>query len=305
MPHPAAAGFRGPATAHQAKIEEKPEVRKAGGVFYTPVYIVDYIVKSTVGKLLEGKKPGSRGGVSQLRILDPACGSGSFLIGAYQYLLDWHRDEYVKEPEKWARGKNPSIYQSQKGEWHLTTDERKRILLNNIYGVDVDDQAVQITRLSLLLKVLEGEDEQSIGKQLKMFQERVLPDLSKNIKCGNSLIGPDYYSGGQLSMFDDEAVYRINAFDWETEFDDIISRGGFDAVIGNPPYVRQEGLSAFKPYFQKNYSVYNGVADLYVYFIEKGFSLLKEKGLFSYIVANKWLRANYGKSLRVVGQFEN
>jgi len=284
--------------AHQAKIEEKPEVRKAGGVFYTPVYIVDYIVKSTVGKLLEGKKPGPRGGVSHLKILDPACGSGSFLIGAYQYLLDWHRDEYVKNPEKWARGKTPRIYQSQKGEWRLTTEERKRILLNNIYGVDIDDQAVAVTRLSLLLKVLEGEDEQSIGKQLKMFQERVLPDLSKNIKCGNSLIGPDYYSGGQLSMFDEEAVYRVNAFDWKTEFKDIMAAGGFDAVIGNPPYVRQEGLSDFKPYFQKHFSVYNGVADLYVYFIEKGFSLLKENGLFSYIVANKWLRANYGKPLR-------
>ena len=284
--------------AHQAKIEEKPEVRKAGGVFYTPVYIVDYIVKTTVGKLLKGKKPGPRSGVRHLRILDPACGSGSFLIGAYQYFLDWHRDEYVKNSEKWSKGKTPRIYQSQKGDWRLTTEERKRILLNNIYGVDIDDQAVGVTRLSLLLKVLEGEDEQSIGKQLKMFQERVLPDLSKNIKCGNSLISPDYYSGGQLSMFDEEAIYRVNAFDWKTEFKDVMAAGGFNAVIGNPPYVRQEGLSDFKPYFQKHFSAYNGVADLYVYFIEKGFSLLKENGLFSYIVANKWLRANYGKPLR-------
>ncbi len=127
---------------HQAKIEEKPEVRKAGGVYYTPTYIVDYIVKNTVGKLLEGKKPGPRGSVSNLRILDPACGSGSFLIGAYQFLLDWHRDQYVNDgPEKWAKGKTPRLYQSHKGEWRLTTDERKRILLNNIYGVDIDHQA--------------------------------------------------------------------------------------------------------------------------------------------------------------------
>jgi hypothetical protein len=170
---------------HQAKIEEKPEVRKAGGVYYTPDYIVDYIVKNTVGKLVEGKKPGPRGGVRHLKILDPACGSGSFLIGVYQFLLDWHRDAYINDgPKNWSKGKTPRIYQSRKGEWRLTTDERKRILLNNIYGVDIDHQAVEVTKLSLLLKVLEGEDEQSIGKQMSLFQERVLPDLSNNINAG-------------------------------------------------------------------------------------------------------------------------
>ncbi|SPD75866.1 conserved hypothetical protein [uncultured Desulfobacterium sp.] len=286
-------------SGHQAKIEEKPEVRKAGGVYYTPDYIVDYIVKNTVGKLLEGKKPGPRGGVSHLKILDPACGSGSFLIGAYQFLLDWHRDEYIKDgPLNWARGKTPRIYQSQKGEWRLTTEERKRILLNNIYGVDIDHQAVEVTKLSLLLKVLEGEDEQSIGKQMSLFQERVLPDLSNNIKCGNSLIDSDFFDHQQLNLFDEEEIYRVNAFDWNAEFPEIMKDGGFDGVIGNPPYVRQEGLTDFKPYFEKRFSVYNGVADLYVYFIEKGVSLLRKGGFFSYIVANKWFRANYGKPLR-------
>lgn len=284
---------------HQAKIEEKPEVRKAGGVYYTPNYIVDYIVKNTVGRLVEGKKPGPRGGVSHLKIVDPACGSGSFLIGAYQFLLDWHRDEYINDgPEKWSKDKTPRIYQSQKGEWRLTTDERKRILLNNIYGVDIDQQAVEVTKLSLLLKVLEGEDEQSIGKQMTLFQERVLPDLSHNIKCGNSLIGSDFYHLQQLDLFDEADILRVNAFDWNIEFPVVMKDGGFDAVIGNPPYVRQEGLSDFKPYFEKRYSVYNGVADLYIYFIEKGVSLLKPGGFFSYIVANKWFRANYGKPLR-------
>jgi type I restriction-modification system DNA methylase subunit len=284
---------------HQAKIEEKPEVRKAGGVYYTPDYIVDYIVKNTVSKLVEGKKPGPRGGVSHLKILDPACGSGSFLIGAYQFLLDWHRDEYINDgPENWSKGKTPRIYRSQKGEWRLTTEERKRILLNNIYGVDIDHQAVEVTKLSLLLKVLEGEDEQSIGKQMFLFQKRVLPDLSNNIKCGNSLIGPDFYEHQQMSFFDEEEIYRVNAFNWNAEFAEVMKEGGFDAVIGNPPYVRQEGLTDFKPYFEKRFSVYNGVADLYVYFIEKGVSLLRQGGFFSYIVANKWFRANYGKPLR-------
>lgn len=284
---------------HQARIEEKPEVRKAGGVYYTPAYIVDYIVKSTVGRLVEGKKPGPRGGVSHIRILDPACGSGSFLIGAYQFLLDWHTDAYVNDdPEAWAKGKTPRLYRSRKGEWRLTTDERKRILLNNIYGVDIDHQAVEVTKLSLLLKVLEGEDEQSIGKQMLLFQERVLPDLSNNIKCGNSLITPDFHGHQQMSLFDEDEIYRVNAFDWNAEFADIMKDGGFDAVIGNPPYVRQEGLSLSKAYFEKRFSVYHGAADLYVYFIEKGVSLLRRDGFFSYIVANKWLRANYGRPLR-------
>ena len=147
---------------HRAIVEDKPEIRKAGGIYYTPTYIVDYIVKQTVGRLVEGKKPGPRGAVSKLKILDPACGSGSFLLGAYQFLLDWHRDQYVKDdPYKWAKGQTPRLYQGSGGQWRLTTDERKRILLNNIHGVDIDPQAVEVTKLSLLLKVLEGEDEQT------------------------------------------------------------------------------------------------------------------------------------------------
>src|SRR5205814_24048 len=146
--------------AHQAKVEDKPEVKKAGGVYYTPTYIVDYIVKNTVGKLLENKTPRQ---AAKLRILDPACGSGSFLIGAYQHLLDWHRDWYVAhDPKKWATGRNPTIYRGMGGEWKLSTTERKRILLQNIYGVDIDVQAVETTKLSLLLKVLEGESEQTL-----------------------------------------------------------------------------------------------------------------------------------------------
>jgi type I restriction-modification system DNA methylase subunit len=155
---------------HHAVVEEKPEVKKAGGVYYTPSYIVDYIVKNTVGKLCEGKSPKQ---IEKLRILDPACGSGSFLIGAYTSLLDYHRDWYVREgPQKHTK----VIYQGAGGHWYLTTQEKKRILLNSIYGVDIDSQAVEVTKLSLLLKVLEGESEETIGKTLKLFRERALPD---------------------------------------------------------------------------------------------------------------------------------
>ncbi len=281
---------------HQAKVEEKPEVKKAGGVFYTPGYIVDYIVKETLGRTLEGKTPAQ---ASKLRVLDPACGSGSFLIGAYQYLLDWHTEWYANNnPEKHAKGRTPAIFQG-KGGWRLSTGERKRILLNNVFGVDIDRQAVEVTKLSLLLKVLEGENQETIGKVRLLFHERALPDLEDNIKCGNSLIGPDFYS--QMELLDGGDARRINVFDWHDDkrgFGRIMKEGGFDCVIGNPPYVRQEMLGEFKPYFEKTYKTYHGIADLYVYFIEKGVTVLKENGFFSYIVANKWMRANYGEPLR-------
>ena len=287
---------------HRAVIEEKPEVRKAGGVYYTPVYIVDYIVKNTVGKLCEGKTPRQ---IGKLRILDPACGSGSFLIGAYTYLFDYHRDWYVNDgPKKHTK----EVYQGMGGQWFLTTQEKKRILLNNIYGVDIDSQAVEVTKLSLLLKVLEGENQDTLTRQLKMWRERALPDLGNNIKCGNSLIGPDYYQDRQALMFDDEETRRVNAFDWKVEFPHILPRfpspsrgegeGGFDVVIGNPPYVRQEGLGETKAYYQSHYKIFQPTADLYVNFIEKGLGLLKSTGLFGMIVSNKWLRAAYGKPLR-------
>lgn len=289
---------------HRAKVEEKPEVKKAGGVYYTPTYIVDYIVQQTVGQLVEGKTPRQIAGVgrvgnSPLRILDPACGSGSFLLGAYQYLLDYHRRWYeAHDPAKHVRGKRPAVYQGRRGEWRLTTTEKKRILLNNIYGVDIDRQAVEVTKLSLLLKVLEGENQETLGQQLALWRERALPDLGNNIKCGNSLIGPDYFEAQLLPLENEDEMRRVNPFEWEAGFPEVMAAGGFDAVIGNPPYVRQEMLGDLKKYFQQNYEVYHGTADLYAYFIERGVSLLKPGGIFCYIVANKWMRVNYGKPLR-------
>jgi hypothetical protein len=306
---------------HNAEVEDKPEVKKAGGVKYTPAYIVEAIVKKTLGPALEGKAPLEAVPVT---VLDPACGSGSFLIVAYQYLLDWHREWYIKslvpilesgmkssspeirrmlpgatnEPGKKGRKKEAElpIFQGRDGEWRLTTAERKRILLNNIYGLDIDRQAVEVTKLSLLLKVLEGENDETISKQLKLFQERALPDLSNNIKCGNSLIGWDILEDNP--GLGQEEIDRINPFDWDKEFPEIFQRGGFSVVIGNPPWVRQEGLGEFKGYFQKHYKVYQGAADLYAYFVERGVSLIQKEGIFSYIVANKWMKANYGLPLR-------
>jgi len=241
--------------SHQAKVEEKPEVKKAGGVYYTPKYIVDYIVQNTVGKLVEGDihhrvtafVPSSGRGehtektentvsktpkeISNLKILDPACGSGSFLLGAYQYLLDYHLKWYSENsPEK----KNKEIYQGPRGQWLLTTKEKKRILLNNLFGVDIDPQAVEVTKLSLLLKVLENESQESLKKQLQFFKERALPDLDNNIKCGNSLIGPDFYQNQQMALFDEEQKYKINAFDWQAEFPEVFRREEADKSVCSP-----------------------------------------------------------------------
>ena len=288
----------------QAKIEDKPEVKKAGGVYYTPTYIVDYIVKQTVGKLVEGLKPGPRGAAGQVKLLDPACGSGSFLLGAYQFLLDWQLAHYLTDgPEKWARGRSPTMYQAATGDWRLTGDERKRILLNHIYGVDIDPQAVEVTKLSLLLKVLEGENEQTLGRQLSFLQERVLPDLANNIKCGNSLIGPDFYEGGQMSLLAEEELYRLNAFDWGAEFPEIMAAGGFDVVIGNPPYIRIQAMKEWSPlevefYKQRYAAAGKGNYDIYVVFVEKGLSLLNDQGRLGFILPHKFFNAQYGEPLR-------
>lgn len=278
---------------HHAKIEEKPEVKKAGGVYYTPTYIVDYIVKHTVGKLLEGKTPKE---VEKLRILDPACGSGSFLIGAYQYLLDWHRDWYEKDgAEKHTKGKQPKLYQGKGGMYRLTTSERKRILTHNIHGVDIDSQAVEVTKLSLLLKVLEGESDRTLQTQL--FHERVLPDLGRNIKCGNSLIGPDFYETDLFGQLSDEEMSRVNAFDWGKEFSAIIKAGGFDAVLGNPPYLYSAGQE-HKSYFSTHFSLAEYQTDFYVYFVEKGLQLLREHGYLGMIVSDSWIKGKYFRQVR-------
>ena len=305
---------------HHAVVEDKPEVKKAGGVKYTPAYIVEYIVRNTLGPTLKGKTPPE---VVPISVLDPACGSGSFLIVAYQYLMDLHRDWYVQNlvpllqnglmpsspeirrmlpvVETGKKGRKKEIelpvFQGRGGEWRLTTAERKRILLNNIYGVDIDRQAVEVTKLSLLLKVLEGENDETISKQLKLFQERALPDLSNNIKCGNSLIGWDILKDNP--SLTQEEINRINPFDWEKEFPEIFQRGGFE---------RGDRQSALRPawnYLRRIQELFSEAlhglprnADLYAYFIERGLYLLQEYGVFCLIVANKLIKANYGVPLR-------
>jgi len=283
---------------HHAKVEEKPEVRKAGGVYYTPPYIVRYIVEHTVGKLLEGKTPKQ---VEKIRIVDPACGSGSFLLGTYQYLLDWHLRYYLEnDPKKYPKALFSFRTEDGTEEWRLSTPERKRILLNNIFGVDIDAQAVEVTKLSLLLKVLEGETDQSLQGQFAGMKERALPNLGSNIKCGNSLIGPDFYATEQRGLFGDEETYRINAFDWERAFPQVFTGKdlGFDAVIGNPPWGAWFGEEE-RNFLSKRYSVVpSKTKDSYFFFVMRSLSLLGKKGFLGFIVPNTWLLINNAKDFR-------
>jgi hypothetical protein len=278
---------------HQAKVEEKPEVRKAGGVYYTPAYIVNYIVHNTIGKQIEGKSPADLAGgktTPPFRVLDMACGSGSFLLGAYQFLLDhclkWYQANLSKKHAK-------AVYQNAKGETRLTIAERKRILTTHIYGVDIDRQAVETTKLSLLLKALEGENDTTLSRQMTLFHERALPNLSQNIKCGNSLIASDF------SMIPEDLV-RVHAFDWPAQFPDAMKAGGFDAVIGNPPYVllSPDIFDRQTIEYLRRYEVAQYKTDLFHLFIQKGIILARENGLFGMIVPNTWLTLQFTDRLR-------
>lgn len=281
---------------HHAKVEEKPEVKKAGGVYYTPAYIVKYIVENTVGVLCKGKTPDE---MQKLRILDPACGSGSFLIVAYERMLKEHLDWYISnEPKK----RKDNVFQGQKGEWRLTLKEKKRILLNNIYGVDIDGQAVEVTKLNLLLKALEGESKESVDNVNKWFREPALPDLENNIRCGNSLVDFDIEEMlKDLSPEErEQELHRIKPFSWNNEFPTIMKNGGFDVVIGNPPYIRIQTMKEWAPveveHYKKTYkSASSGNYDIYMVFVEKGLSVLNLKGRLGYILPHKFFQAQFGQ----------
>ena len=278
---------------HRAKVEDKPEVRKAGGVFYTPTFIVAYIVANTLGKLLPGLHPQAAAG---LKIVDPACGSGTFLLGAFDCLLAWHLKWYAdadNDPEKWVKNK---VLAKVGNDYRLTPAKKKEILLNNIYGVDIDAQAVEVTKLSLLLKVVENA-----SGQLELGMQRILPDLGNNIKCGNSLVGEDYFEGKLI--VDNEERNRVNPFDWAAAFPEVFAQGGFDAVVGNPPYIRiqamQEWASEQVEYFKQKYKAASkGNYDIYVVFVEKVLSLLNAKGKLGFILPHKFFNAQYGAPVR-------
>jgi len=276
--------------------DTKKGKRKKDGIYYTPAYITKYIVEQAVGGWLNEQKKqleceslpkleetdltsikfsnkgykanknltahihfweNYREKLSNIKVLDPACGSGAFLIQIFDYL--YSEGQTVNKTIS-------DLFQGQTSIFDL----EKHILQNNIYGVDLNEESVEITKLSLWLKTAHKDKE--------------LTALDNNIKCGNSLIDDHEYAGKQY-------------FDWNEEFPQIMKKGGFDVVIGNPPYVRQEALGEVKPYFQSKYQCYAGTADLFTYFYEKGLHLLKENGYFSFI-SNTFFKTSAGTNLR-------
>ncbi|MDR1142231.1 MAG: N-6 DNA methylase [Planctomycetaceae bacterium] len=287
--------FKNVKGGHTAIIESKPEVRKAGGVFYTPQYIVAFVVKNTVGRKIEGKTPDE---ISHCRIVDPACGSGSMLAGAYQFILDYHLDYYTSDKNIKSAVKKEKIYESGYKTYKLTIAEKQRILQNNIFGVDIDSQAVEVTKLSLYLKLLENEGKEAEGQLFRFSDLTLLPDLENNIKCGNSLVGTDFYQ--QKLFLTEEKQIKINCFDWDKEFPIVFQNGGFDAVIGNPPYYNMQSLGAGDEqatYIQNKYSqIWQDKSDILFYFIYKALQISKSE--IGYIVSNAFLFSDKARKLR-------
>ena len=285
------------ATDKRARVEDKPEVRKAGGVYYTPEYIVRYIVENTVGKLIEGKNPDE---IKDMRFADIACGSGSFLLGVYDLLLRYHTAYYNKNKRTRSEGLKAGCRQDEKGRLTLSLWQRREILLDNIYGADIDAQAVEVAQLSLYLKMLEDETTASAKSYQLELREALLPSLGKNIVCGNSLIGWDILEG---KLFDTKEERKLNPMNFEDVFPQIMKAGGFDAIVGNPPYIRIQTMQETSPlsieYFKTRYTVASkGNYDIYVVFVERALSLLNEQGQLGYILPHKFFNAQYGVSLR-------
>ena len=232
--------------------------RKEQGIYYTPTYIVEYIVDSTLGEILNANDNKNR----KIKIIDPACGSGSFLIKAF--------DRLVSRLYKDVEAKQQRI--DEQGKYTFKTE----ILKNNLYGVDLDEKAVEITKLNLLLKAAE--------------RYRKLPsEVDLRIKHGNSLIQSENVAG-------------LDAFKWEERFPEVTAAGGFDVVIGNPPYIDSEEMSHSQPEIREEcrttYECAKGNWDLFCIFLEKGIRLLKDGGYLGMIVPNKLLSADYAEQTR-------
>jgi len=276
--------FLGKIITDNASVVEKPEVRKAGGVYYTPAYIVRYIVANTVGKLIEGKTPAQ---IAELNFADIACGSGSFLLEVFEVLLRYYTKFYNANPSKAKKGD----FVKRDDGLHLSLQKKQEILRNNIFGVDIDRQAVEVAQLSLYLKLLEDETLASAHAFQTEFHYTLLPPLTDNIVCGNSLIGTDI---SEKNKYSPEEEKRLNPMDYEQRFPKIMERGGFDAVVGNPPWISLSGKfgNEFLPpgaltYLITRYEGNTYMPNMYEYFVAKGLTLTRPDGFFGYIVPDR------------------
>lgn len=279
----------------KVSIKPRPDVTHAGGVYYTPSSITRHIVQQTVGAALANADLSE---ANKIRILDPACGSGSFLIAAYEYLLDWYLTKYVEKFPIAQQQKR--IDKNEQREWILTNAERKRILLQSIYGVDVDRQAVEVTKLSLLLKVVEDA-----RIQRRIIHEPALPALDRNITQGNSIISPERLAAANLSASD---FAELTPFSWRSAFPEIMqaSNPGFTVIIGNPPYVNAWNMFQSQPQMRalikkhKLFATSQKHWDLYIPFLETALGLMQRNGRLSFIIPYPFARESYGEAARAM-----
>lgn len=278
-------------------IEGKPEAVVSNGVVSTPGFIVNSILERTLEPLCSGKTPEE---ISHLRIADISCGSGVFLLGAYQFLVNYHLEWYLSHGEQ---NYTAELCRDLNGGYSLTLAEKHRILLNCIYGVDIDYQAVEVAQFSLLLKTIEDVTREELELFLARQDKRALPMLDRNIQCGNSLVDQTFntYLGNRPLAAGQ--LIQINAFDFSAAFEHF---EGFDAIIGNPPYVRTQNMIRYSPeevnYFKSGYSPYlcskQDIFDKYSLFIERGLQLLKADGILGYVVSHKFFTIRSGRALR-------
>lgn len=265
--------------------DENQEQRKKDGVYYTPEYITDYICRNTIIPYLsiDGEAKTVHELLTEyeatnsleeldfklenIKILDPACGSGSMLNKAADILFEIHEALYSS---KWAGDSSLDRFKD-------SLESRKKIISNNIYGVDLNEESVEITKLSLFLK---------LATSTGVKQGFKLPNIDKNIKCGNSLV-------------DDELIAGEKAFNWNKEFSEVFENGGFDIIIGNPPYIRvQEIEYDLIDYLNDNYQFAYNKLDMSILFIELAYKILKEKGNIGIITSNMFLTSEYGREVR-------
>lgn len=287
-------------TPPAVEIVEKPEVVASGGVVPTPTFIVENIVARTIAHQVDGKSPAE---LTNYRVADICCGSGTFLLGAFDYLLNHYLEWYLDDG---AEKHTDKLYQGKQGIWYLSLTEKQRILLAHIFGVDIDIQAVEVARFSLLLKLLENESNAAVQAYMTRHRRGALPKLDGNIQHGNSLVDLHYFDFDEDAGASQTRIAQINPFVWTERFSAIMRAGGFDAVIGNPPYIRIQNMVRYSEaevrYYQWTESPYTTARadnfDKYALFIEKALGLLKPHGLLGYVVPYKFFTIRSGRALR-------
>ena len=284
---------------HTISVVQEPEVAASSGVVPTPKLIVRNIVNETFNPLFSGK---SLQQIQQLKIADICCGSGTFLISAYDYFLE----KIILSLVHMGGDNSQVIYKTFDGSYHLTMRAKHQILTDNIFGVDINPYAVEVAKFSLLLKLLENENASSIDDFLAKYDTKALPNLDSNIKCGNSLIDDTYFTYKPEAIEDNSLLFKIKPFNWNDEFDFLRQSNGFDAIIGNPPYVRIQNIAKFSSeeifFFQNKISGYevavSDAFDKYYLFIQRAIELLNDNGMLGYIVPHKFFIVKGGKFLR-------